>query len=224
MHRDFEGNIKSETTLFTKNNPNTTFSNLETFNVLVSYNYTFSNITKGDTLTLYTYIYVNIANDPLNSKDANLKNKIYTDSYFKVVGNSIEEDTVHKIPRLKDVFSKIVDFVTDNKVSVSMPEFEVGGEYYNYFLTNGYEIRKADEVEDEERQFVYDFKRAIESLNTLFMFPPEPIIIILPKSEVLISIQLLILSQRADSSTILFIKRTVPTLNDLDFKFETFLK
>lgn len=166
LHRDFEGNIKSETTLFTKNNPNTTFSNLETFNVLVSYNYTFSNITKGDTLTLYTYIYVNIANDPLNSKDANLKNKIYTDSYFKVVGNSIEEDTVHKIPRLKDVFSKIVDFVTDNKVSVSMPEFEAGGEYYDYFLTNGYEIRKAGEV--QERQFVYDFKRAIESLNTIF--------------------------------------------------------
>lgn len=179
LHRDFEGNVFQEDLLFqildydTINgsyNPNSTnaasdgITDAEFENFNISYQDNIP-VSQGDTLTLY----VKLSGNPdfnLSPKYLRFWTRVTDDSYFNICGISLADDTEHQIPRLKDVFYKIVDYVTDGCVTVCMPQFEDGGEYYDYFLPNGYEVRKAVDIQD--RQYAYNYKRAIESLNAIF--------------------------------------------------------
>lgn len=126
---------------------------------------TFNDVSAGDTIGVFLVFRGNPQNSVL-PKRLRLWLRTNQNSFFKVEGDSIKPDSLHEAPRLKDFFTKIVDYISDACVTVKMPEFEIGGEYYDYFLPNGYEVRNDGNIVD--RQFVYNFKEAMKSINAIF--------------------------------------------------------
>lgn len=180
LHRDFEGNVKSETTLLSVldidnivgsiisvSDPNIPLDDLitdsEFTNYIITHQTTITGIDGADTLTLYAAVSGN-PDFNIGPKILRLWTRVQDTSFFNVDGLSVKPDSEHEIPRLKDVFAKQIDIISDGCVTVKMPEFEQGGEFYDYFLPTGYIVRN----DALDRQYSVSFELLMESVNAIF--------------------------------------------------------